>query len=247
MGLAGKIFVYDYDSDTYLPLLIEGDEINLNRLANGDIKLWGETYIGDNDNYSKFDLDGTLSMEGDARVWDDMRIVPGSFDRPGIADPAYVAYYPNGGGLGVYLPEFGINDFASFTVQIPHSYHEGEDIYVHIHWTPGSRGVAENGNKVGWKIDYSWTNINGTFSDMQTLDLSDECDGTDHKHQMTPDIVISGTGKGISSMLVCNIRRSDTGTDDTWVSATTGQLPILLEVDFHFPINTIGSRERISK
>jgi len=182
-------------------------------------------------------------------AWDDMRITPGSFDRPGIADPDYVIYYPNGGGLGVYLPEFAKNDFASFTIQLPHSYKQGEDIYVHLHWTPGSRGVAENGKTVGWKIDYSWANINGTFSDMQTVDLSDACDGTDHKHQMTSDVLLTGAGSGknISSMLICNIRRSDTGTDDTWVSTSSGQLPLLLEVDFHYPLDTAGSTTHTTK
>jgi len=182
-------------------------------------------------------------------AWDDMRITPGSFDRPGVSDPAYVIYYPNGGGLGVYLPEFAKNNVASFTIQLPHSYKQGEDIYVHVHWTPRDRGVAESGNTVGWKIDYSWANINGTFSDMQTVDLSDACDGTNHKHQMSPDVLLTGigAGKNISSMLICNIRRSDTGTDDTWAGTLSGQLPLLLEVDFHYPLDAVGSTTHSSK
>lgn len=181
----------------------------------------------------------------DEVVWDDMRIVPGSFDRPGIADPQYVAYYPNDGELGMYLPEFATDDFASFTVQLPHGYKQGEDIYVHLHWTPGTNGAAENGNLVGWTIDYTWANINGTFADMQSLDLSDACDGTDHKHQMTTDVVIDGhtSAKNISSMLLCNIRRVGTTDVDTWTGTASGELPMLLEVDFHYPIDTVGSRQ----
>lgn len=198
-------------------------------------------------NYSEFEADGTLCFHGDATVWDDLRITPGSFDRPGIADPAYVIYYPNGGGLGTYLPEFAIDDFASFTVQMPHGYKAGSNLSVHLHWTPRDRGNEESGKTVGWKVDYSWANIDGTFGDMQTADLSDACDGTDHKHQMTPQVAITGTSKAISSMLLCNIRRSDTGTDDTWVSTTSGQLPLLLEVDFHYEIDTVGSRSISSK
>ena len=198
-------------------------------------------------NSSEFEADGTLKFNGDATVWDDLRITPGSFDRPGIADPAYVVYYPNGGGLGLYLPEFAKDDFASFTIQLPHNYQEGTTIYVHLHWTPRDRGNEENGNTVGWKIDYSWANIGDNFADMQTIDLSDACDGTDHKHQMTPEVAITGTGKHISSMLICNVRRSDTGTDDTWSSTLSGELPLLLEVDFHYEIDTVGSRARTAK
>lgn len=182
-------------------------------------------------------------------VYDDIRINPGAFDRPGVADPAPVIYYPNAGGIGMYLYEFGIDDFVSFTVQMPHSYKAGQDIKVHLHWTPGDRGVAENAKTVGWKIDYSWANISSNFPDMQTADLSDACDGVNHKHQMTDEVTIDGhtVAKGISSMLLCNLRRTDTGADDTWVSALSGQLPMILEVDFHFPIDTIGSRDWSSK
>jgi hypothetical protein len=215
--------------------------IKINGILNGNVNIGGVS------NYLTIESDGTLEFNGDATVWDDIRIIPGSFDRPGISDPDIVAYAPNAGATSTYLPEFAKNDIASFTVQMPHSYKTGSDIYVHIHWTPGARGNEENGATVGWKIDYSWSSIGSNFGTMATLDLSDACDGTDHKHQMTDDVVITGTGKGISSMLLCNIKRTDTGADDTWSSAVSGQLPLLLEVDFHFEIDTVGSRQRTSK
>lgn len=193
-------------------------------------------------NNSQFESDGTLVFNGDATVWDDLRITPGSFDRPGSSDPVYVAYAPNGGVISTYLTEWAKNNLASFTIQLPHDYKQGSDIYVHIHWTPGSRGNEENGKFVGWKLDYSWANINGNFGNMATVDLSDACDGTDHKHQMTPDVAITGTSKNISSMLMCNIKRTDTGADDDWASSTSGQLPMLLELDFHYQKDTVGSR-----
>jgi len=39
----------------------------------------------------------------DEVVWDDMRITPGSFDRPGVGDPTIVAYNVNGGGISTYF------------------------------------------------------------------------------------------------------------------------------------------------
>ncbi len=173
-------------------------------------------------------------------VIDDMRIVPGSFDRPGASDPAYVTYAPGGGGT-TYLTEWNIDDIASFTVQLPHGYAVGTNISVHVHWTPGARGVAESGKAVGWKVDYSWANMDGVFGALATANLSDVCDGTNHKHQMSPEVTIAGAGKDISSMLVCNIKRTDTGGDDTWATNTAGNLPMILEVDFHFEVDTLGS------
>lgn len=172
---------------------------------------------------------------------EDIHIVPGSFDRPGISDPDYVAYSPNGGTITTYLTEWAENDIGSFTVQIPHSYAIGMNISVHAHWTAGADGVLESGNAVGWKVDYTWANIDSAFGNMSTANLSDECDGTNHKHQMTPEVVINGSGKTISSMLMCNIKRTDTGADDTWSGTTSGHLPMLLEVDLHFEVNTLGS------
>jgi len=55
-------------------------------------------------------------------------------------------------------------------------------------------------------------------------------------------VTIAGTDKGISSMLVCNIKRTKTNGDDDWAGTAAGQLPLLLEIDFHFPIDTMGSR-----
>jgi hypothetical protein len=180
-------------------------------------------------------------------VWDDLRILPGSFGRPGVSDPSLVAYNVNGGGVSTYLYEFGLDDIATFIVQLPHTYKPGESIFAHIHWTPGPRGNEENGATIGWKLDYSWANDNAAFPTMTTISLSDACDGTDHQHQKTADVEISGTGKLISSVLLMNIKRTDTGTDDTWAGTASGQLPMLIEVDIHYPIDTVGSRQRTAK
>lgn len=186
-------------------------------------------------------------VKTDTGTWDDMRVVPGAFDRPGISDPAIEAVQPGGSGITTYLYEFAKDNIASFTVQLPHTYKQGSDLRAHIHWTAGGNGVTEDGATVGWKIDYTWANINGTFGTMATLNLSDACDGADWKHQMTPSVAITGDDKRISSMLICNVKRTDTGTDDTWAGTASGSLPLLLEIDFHYQSDSIGSRTSSSK
>lgn len=181
------------------------------------------------------------TLELEHPVYDDMRITPSSFDRPGVSDPTIVKVQPGGSG-DTYLYEFADGNAASFVVQLPHTYKVGEDIKVHVHWTPGDHGEAEDGNTVGWKIDYTWANINGAFGEMTTADCSDACNGVDWEHNMSPEVTITGTGKSISSMLICNIRRTDTGSDDTWNGTVSGERPLILEVDFHYPVNTLGSR-----
>jgi hypothetical protein len=168
-------------------------------------------------------------------LWDDIRINPGSFDRPGTSDPSLVA------AGSTYLWEFQINDSATVTVQFPHSYSSRDTVYIHLHWTPGTRGNEEGTATVGWKAGYSWASIDSVFPSWTVADLSDACKSTDWQHLMTPDVAIPGPGKGVSSMLLVNVKRTDTGSDDTWASAVSGQLPILLELDIHYPINKLGT------
>lgn len=212
---------------------------NLTRLANN-------RRIGGDSSYTEFASDGTMTMVGDATVWDDLRITPGAFDYAGTGDPDLIDYQPGGSGATFKVYSFQSGDQAFFTVQLPHGYEPGSDIYVHVHWTPGSRGNEENGKTVAWKVDYSWADINDNFPASAVIDLTDTCDGTDHKHQMTPDILLTGVAadKTISSMLICRIFR-DAG--DTWAGTIAAQSPILLEVDFHVPLNTVGSTTHTSK
>lgn len=236
-----ELFYQGNEDSGYVPYIGATEDVDLGSYG----LITSDIHAGGSANYVNIDSSGNMTFEGDATVWDDLRITPGSFDRPGSSDPAYVLYYPNAGGIGVYLPEFAKNNIASFTIQLPHSYKHGSNIYVHIHWTPGSRGNEENGKVVAWTIDYTWANINSNFPDMQTLDLSDACDGTDHKHQMTSEVSINGSGKTISSMLLCNIRRIATG--DTWAGTLSGQLPLLTEIDFHYELDMVGSKQQSAK
>jgi hypothetical protein len=193
-------------------------------------------------NYSEFETDGTLKFNGDATVWDDIRIIPAGFDRPGVADPALVLIR-----AGIYGWEFQVDDSAYFSVQMPHNYKVGSNFYVHVHWTPGANGVAESGKAVGWKVDLSVASIGSAIGATSLYDLSDTVTGTNYLHEVASDVVVSGTGVGISAMLMGTIKRTDTGADDTWAGVASGSLPILLELDFHYEIDTVGSRERTSK
>jgi len=184
-----------------------------------------------------------MSFLGDATVWEDMRILPSQFDRPGVTDPTIQNWQPAGSGTTFKVWCFNQTQAGYFTVQLPHSYKEGSNISAHVHWTPKDRGVAENTKTVAWKMDYSWANIDGTFGASATIDMTDTCTGTNDKHKMTPGATIVGTSKTISSMLVCKIYR-DAG--DTWVG-TTANGPALLELDFHYEINSIGSKTISSK
>jgi hypothetical protein len=201
--------------------------------------------IGGDTNYTQFDADGTVQFVGDATVWDDIRIVPNVFDVPGLTDPDIISYQPTGSGATFKVYAFAKGDEGFFTIQLPHSYKHGSNLKAHVHWTPGTRGIAENGNVVQWRLDYSFAPISGSFPASQTLDLSDACDGTNHKHQMTSEVVISGVGLTISSQMWGRIYRWN-NVSDTW-AGTGANLPIFIEIDIHYEMDTCGSRDSALK
>lgn len=226
-------------AEGYVPYTGATQDVDLgsNGLTANDVTIGGTT------NNITIDGSGNMAFNGDATVWDDLRILPSQFDRPGTTDPTIQDWQPGGSGTTFKVWCFNQNQMGYFTVQMPHGYKHGSSIYAHAHWTPHTRGNEESGKTVAWKLDYSWANINGTFGASANVDMTDTCDGTDHKHQMTPEVVISGANKTISSMLVCRIYRDST---DNWVG-TGASGPALLELDFHFELDSIASKLQSSK
>ena len=174
-------------------------------------------------------------------MWDDLRVVPGVLDRPGNNDPAIRTWQPGGGGTTFYVWGFAASKEGFFTCQLPHGYLEGSDIKMHTHWSPGADGVGENGHTVAWKLDYSWANTDAAFPVSATANMTDACSGTNHLHELSPEVTVSGTGKTVSSMLVCRFYR-DSG--DSWVGSGN---PILLEFDIHIQMDAVGSRTSLAK
>jgi hypothetical protein len=191
-------------------------------------------------------VDGLVYIEksDQSGFWDDLRIVPGAFQFAGVSDPTLSSWQPTGAGATFKVYEFDNGDEVFFTVQIPHSYKEGTNLRAHVHWTPRARGVAENGNTVFWRLDYSLANIDANFPASTTQNLHDTCNGVNERHEVTDSQSISGTGVTISAMLVCRLYRA---AGDTWATNTAGNRPVLLEVDFHFETNSNGSREESTK
>ena len=171
--------------------------------------------------------------------WEDMRMVPGAFQFAGVSDPTIVSWQPAGAGGTFKVYAFQTGDEGFFTIQIPHRYMYGTDMYIHLHWTPNDRGAAEAGKTVAWKVDYSLAMVGEAFPSSTTVDLTDTCDGIDNLHQRTVEILISGAGiTDMSAMFVCRVYR-DAG--DTWAGVVAAQSPLLLEVDIHFQSDAPGS------
>jgi hypothetical protein len=157
----------------------------------------------------------------------------------GASDPDFIKVRDNGSSsAGVYSYAFDADteEQLFFTIQLPHSYKAGTDISPHIHWMPTTTGT----NAVVWGLEYTWSNIDGTYGNTTLITATDAADGTAYKHQLADFADISGSGKNESSMLLCRIYRKAADAADTF----TGDA-VFLEVDFHFQMNKLGSDNEI--
>lgn len=203
----------------------------------------GVTKIGDvsGGNDTKIEADGTLVFEGAAEVWDDLRV---SVDNG--SSSAALGYLPgdSSGGQIWYFKDASGLETLSFQAQLPHSYKEGTNIYPHIHWMPKA---TEPGN-VEWNLDYTWVNYDATtpltFPATTTNTVVAMGSFTSRTHLITSLASggLDGTGKKVSSILICRIWRNSGNTADTYRNDAG-----LLSIDFHYQIDTVGSRAQYVK
>ena len=229
--IANKIYV---DDNTYW--VRSGDTMKTKN--NGDV-----VEIGDvtNSNYAKFEDDGTLEFFGEATAYDDQQVNMGDVATNGWFGDDYCEIVEYRSGVALEFTNSTVSKFKiRFNAQLSHKYHEGEDIEFHIHVGGDS---ATSGTAV-FQLTYQWASIEGTFpSSTVATKKTVTIDGTNGKHQYD-DIVanISGSDKQISSILLCELERLAGDTNDTFAESV-----FVVGLDFHIPVNTVGSRTAVVK
>lgn len=203
----------------------------------------GITKIGDvaNGNDTKVEADGTLVFEGSAEVWDDLRV---SLDKGSSSASLEYVW----GGIGPQIWYFRNNEgleMMSFVVQIPHNWKEGTTVYPHVHWLPKA---SKSGN-LEWNLDYSWQNYDAstpqvfpTYTTSTVVTTGPFVANTHRISSLTSGSGLDGTGKKISSILICRIWRNSSNAADTYTDDAG-----LLSLDFHYQIDTVGSRAQYVK
>jgi hypothetical protein len=190
-------------------------------------------------------------------TWTDLQ-VPGTAGQVGTSKPPALTQFKDNGSssIGVYLWAFGDEAVDAneeqlyFSIQLPHSYKHGTDLKAHVHWTPAVSGGANE--FVKWGLEYTWANIGANFGNT-TIITSDASSGatattsgdttlTADEHYITSIGTISGTGKTLSSMLICRLFRNSSHANDD-----LAQDAYLFEMDFHFEMDITGSRQEFIK
>lgn len=174
--------------------------------------------------------------------WDDLRITldkgsnAAALDYISGSSGPQIWYFRNNEGL----------ESMSFTVQLPHTWKEGTTIYPHIHWLPKN---TASGNVI-WNLEYTWANYDPVtpqvFPAITTSTVTSSGPYTANAHTITAlttgNAGIDGTGKKISSILICRIWRNSSSGGDTY-NYDAG----LLFLDFHLQIDGYGSHQEYIK
>ena len=234
-------------SDLLLAASVLGtaNQITITDNADGTVTLSiaSPTYLGSAanitaGNYAKFEEDGTLVFLGDAVVYDDQQVNISSVKLPASGAPSWGAF--NGGQVLEFAA--GADNVIYFVAQLSHKYKHGTDLEFHVHTSVPD----DTAGVVRWIFTYSWADIANDFpsetttTTEQTIALNS---ADAHLYKDIDAAVSSASGEGnVSGILLCSLTREGTHANDTY-----GDVIRLLAADFHFQIDTVGSREETSK
>lgn len=175
-------------------------------------------------------------------VWDDIRVPVTATKAGGSKDPGFEKLKDNGSGSqGVFTYMFSptAEEELYFSVQVPHNYKYGTNFHPHVHWAP----TTTNTGDVVWGLEYTLAEISGTLGNTTIIYGTDAGDGTAYKHQLVDLTEIDGSAiDSVSMMMICRVFRNAAATEDTY----TGDAA-LLEIDFHYEIDSLGSDTEYAK
>jgi hypothetical protein len=168
--------------------------------------------------------------------WDDLRVDVTS-GTTGNLNPPDLETFRDGIVAKAFAPN--ATEQVYFDVQLPHNWDAGTGIRPHVHWSPGN---STNTGSVVWRLEYTWANAvvapGNTFPETTTLTVTQAAAGVAYSHQIAQWTEIDGTGKRLSSVLMCRLFRVGGDAADTF----TGDA-FALSVDFHIQVQGNGSTD----
>jgi hypothetical protein len=205
----------------------------------------GLKYGGTSVNYTEFEADGTLKMNGDATVWNDWNLSRDFTPTTGAGVPARNALIGN-----IVKDQFAVNDALQYmSSELLHDWKEGSDLQVHVHWATGGLNDATV-RGVKWEIEYTVCNplessvapTAYTATLTQSNEFSIPAAQPDRTHRVSTIYTIPGSTLKIGAQLLMRLKRIASVTNPAPAND-----PFVISFGVHFEADTLGSRTVMSK
>ena len=122
---------------------------------------------------------------------------------------------------------------------MPHSWKKGSPVLPHIHF----QTEDSNAGNMVLKFGYQVASINGDFSGSWTEEtVTVPAGGNLNKHLIKAFSAIDMSNQGLSAMIKWQFQRLGNNASDTYAAQLR-----LLEVDFHYEIDSVGSGQEYVK
>jgi len=200
----------------------------------------GEAFFGGASNYSQFETDGTLVAKGNATVWNDANVGAAMLSLPAAGQPDEDEYVDeNGDDTGISTWAYAIGEKSSGSIEIPHDYKEGSDLYFHLHWQ-GIAAPAGGTDNVNWQLTYTVGQFNEALGAPATITKEIAID-VQYDFKITAFDAITGTNFNMGDQFLFTIERIAASADDY-----AGDC-LVSTVGLHYECDTLGSRQITAK
>ena len=178
------------------------------------------------------------------QVWDDLRFPAERTKKITGKEPKETIYR---GGMILEFEDSKTQAIA-FNAQMSHSYMNGSDLDFHVHVVLPVAGSEAGIEIIKFDFTYAWMEIGASVPNETTITLSTDIQNLAADTHFLWDIgdvlftnMEQNTGDGVSSMLICSLSRDHT------VANNSTKHVYLMEADFHYQIDAMGSFEETSK
>ena len=260
------LFYTNYNgADTSLAMIIKDKKVGIRTLTpDANIQVVGDAKIGeDTVNYLEVGTTGDISMNGSADtidtidhdlkidcgalktvelvevVYKDINLGASQLSRPTSSQPDLVTFVDEAGtDTNIQTYGFAPGEKVHGSFEIQHDYKEGTDIEFHVHW----QGItAPTGtDKVKWQLTYTLGASGQTLDAPTTIVIETDFD-TQYEFKLSEFSAITGTNISMGEQFLFTLERITASADEYAGDA------LIATAGLHYQIDTIGSRQKLTK
>lgn len=191
--------------------------------------------------YLAIGADGTLTLQGEATVFDDL-LRDATSTRTGVVAPTTGTGFRGDNNFYHTTMVHTQADEVQFEVQLPHRGKAGSLLYPHVHFMPTV--VSAGAQAVRFVLEFYTANVNAQFpASPASIQLTKTWTGSQQFYHLIAgnDAGLAVAGWTLSNILKCRLYRDNT------VANNLASPVAFLYFDIHVELDSLGSSEEYVK